>query len=1093
MSNPAARSRQLSDLLCAIPAITVFAVALAAEAQKPAPEPVPPHGASPAVVRYDARPLVFEANHGQADPRVRFVAHATGYSLMLTDSAVVLALRRPADCGLAKQQPAGRPKPCVNFGGEPDLVQMKVGKGAAQSGEAAGREPEGEDPLPGRVNYFLGNDPAKWQAGVPTYARVRYREVYPGVDLVFYGNQRQLEYDFVVAPGADPSRIALDLSGAGSGDGSARIDAATGEVVIAAHSGELRLLRPVSYQIVEGRRVTVRSGFRLTAANEIGFTVGPHGRTLPLVIDPMLTYATYLGGSGNDVGNAIAVDGSGSVYVTGVTNSTDFPTLDPLQAKNGNATKGTSFVTKFTPDGSGLVYSTYLGGSGGDAGAGIAVDGDGNAYVSGNTSSIDFPMVNALQNTNNGAANDEPTVFVAKINPAGSALVFSTYLGGSGGDSAAGVAIDPARNVYVAGNTQSSDFPTQNPVQAANNCPGNCGAINCYGSNCGANAFLSKIDSSGSALVYSTYLGGGGNNNNYGGIGAVDFGAMGDFAGGIAVDAQGEAVVAGTTNSVDFPISDNALQAQNPTAILNGNGSGAYLFSSSGFVTKYKADGSGYVFSTYLGGGGFIISPCSQDYNVYGDTLSAVAVDTDGNVYATGSSWGGVPLVNAIQGFQGPETASDGTYATIGITNAFVTEYKADGSAYLFSTALGGHGSYSPCGESYYCYDDPACPTGFGNGGDGGARLAVDSAGSIYVAGTTSSSDFPVVNPFGGSITGGIFFAKMHSGGPLVYSSYFGSWIGGIATDGPGNVYISGATGGLPVTPGAFQTQPGGGGDAYVARISITGTPQRIVFNPPALTFGVPVDLTRQALASSGLPVQFTVASPQGGLYPFGQTTMKGNVLKPTWAGEVTIEAYQPGNSVYDGTATRVSVGVNPENLIVVAKNASMTYGRAVPALSYYPITIRVNDGWVSLAGAPGLLTTATEKSPAGTYPIDISQGTLTAGYQPEGPGTNTLPDPNYAFAFKSASLTIKRAELTVTAKNSTIHQGQPIQPELKYTITGFVNGDKRSVVRGKPILTTAARFNSPPGTYPIVVKQGNLSARNYKFKEVDGAIKIVK
>ncbi|MGB6689426.1 MAG: SBBP repeat-containing protein [Terracidiphilus sp.] len=1030
-----------------------------------------------AAVSYAARPLVFESNRGQADASVRFVAHSNGYSLMLTDSEAVLALRKGGKCPTLKRETGAKPLACAGTASaKTDIVRMKLAGGLAGAGtENAALRPSGEVELPGKVNYFIGNDPAKWHAGVPTYAKVRYSGIYPGVDLVFYGNQRQLEYDFVVAPDADPSRIALALAGAKS----TSIDAATGDLVIAADEGELRLLKPVTYQFVNGKRVEIRSSFRLTTENEVGFVVGVHDRALPLVIDPMLTYSTYLGGSGNDYGSAIAVDASGSAYVTGETDSANFPTLDPLQPGNDS---GASFVTKFTPDGSALVYSTYLGGTGGDSGAGIAVDADGNAYITGTTSSSDFPTKNPLQ----GALKGTPTVFVAKINPEGSALVFSTYLGGSGGDSAARIAVDPEGNVYVTGSTFSSDFPLQNPVQATNNCPGSCGG----------NAFVTEIDSAGSALVYSTYLGGSGDGQNADVVGGP---FNGDSAGGIAVDAEGEAVVAGTTYSVDFPVS-NALQPQNDAVVLTG-AELLLLIGSNGFVTKYKAGGSGYVFSTYLGGG-FSEGECLDSF-VYGDTASAVALDAGGNVYVTGSTRGGnFPTENPIQSFLGTTYPFGVGVGVANSPNAFVTEYTSDGSAYLFSTFLGGEGGSNGC-NTYGWLNELCGGNGLGvpwecrytanYSGDAGTGIAVDAAGSIYVTGSTGSPDFPVVNPIGNGVTGSAFISKLHSGGPLIYSSLFGSWVSGVAVDSYRNAYIAGTTSGLPTTPGAFQTELGGGSDAYVAKITIKGTPQGIVFNPPELTFGVPKDLTHNAFATSGLPVQYIVVSPQGETDSGdgGQATMNGNIVTPTWSGGVTIEAYQPGNETYEGAATPLSINVNPERLTVAAEDASMVYGSAVPALNYFPITVQVNDGYVAITGAPSLTTVATSRSPVGIYPIQPSLGTLVAEYNfDEAP---PLSDPNYAFAFKNATLTVKKAELTVTAGSSTIHQGQRIEPELTYSFAGFRNGDKASVVHGKPILSTKATIHSPPGRYEIVVTQGTLSAENYKFREVDGWITIEK
>ena len=1092
MSHRLVRPVRLSSVLRATLAATFLTLTLAATSQqRPASGQSQSAVQVPAVIDYNALPLAFEANRGQADSSVRFLAHGNGYSLLLTDSEAVLELRKRVDCGVRKSPPGARPLPCLAAtSAQQDVVRLKLaGASAGARAAAAGPKASGEGELPGRVNYFIGKDPAQWQTGVPTYAKVRYAGVYPGVDLVYYGKQRQLEYDFVVAPGADWGRISLGLTGAKS----ARIDAATGDLVIAATQGELRLLKPETYQLVDGKRVPIQSSFKLTSEDEIAFVVGAHDRRLPLVIDPMLTYSTYLGGSGNDSGNAIAVDTSGSAYVTGVTDSANFPTRDPLQAKNGNAKEGTAFVTKFTPDGSGLVYSTYLGGTGGDSGEGIAVDADGYAYVVGTTYSYDFPTKNPLQSLSNGA----PTVFVTKLSPEGSALVFSTYLGGSGGDWAAGIALGPRRGVFVTGTTKSSDFPLQNPVQATNNCPGDCGG----------NAFVVKIDAQGSALDYSTYLGGSSNNNS---SQSYNWTGNGDSAGGIAVDKQGEAIVVGTTNSIDFPVS-NALQPQNNTAFYD-QVSGYTENASNGFVTKYEADGSGYVFSTYLGGSGFGLYSSEVCFyadfpGIWGDTASAVALDTDGNIYVTGSTRDGGPAVNPIQPFRGITNSVSlpvawsgisftGGEGTVDDTNAFVTEYVPDGSAYLFSTPLGGDGVDSFSVAEWYTGVGHGCGMAAEYNGDYGTGIAIDSAGSIYVTGTTGSTDFPVQNAFQNvsKSSSSAFITKINSSDKVVYSTYYGGQsAAGVGVDASQNAYITGTTSSdnLPATPNAFQTKLKGASDAYAAKITSGGRQQEVTFHlQGSLTYGTPSDMTDHASASSGLPVHYAVV--------FGPATMKGNIVTPTWITSgllsVVIEAYQPGNGAYHGAAARISMSVKPVKLIVAAENASMAYGSAVPALKYYPITSYFSDGFSDLTGQPKLSTKATSRSAVGTYPITISQGSLVAVFLSPNGGQNLGTDPNYAFAFKDATLTITKAELAVTAKNVIIHRGQRIEPKLSYDITGLVNGDDAfSTLQGRPTLNTAARIDSPPGTYPIKVDLGTLSVTNYTFRTVDGWITIVK
>jgi len=456
------------------------------------------------VAGYGRLPLSFEANHGQTDARVRFLARGGGYTIFLTDDEAVLTLRKsqPGMSRFGKLGFADRLEPFHPRTARwpsraadwkslwrsliPDLSQMvpepNAGKGAVAAGiesqppqvmrmRLAGGNTKGRvvgfDELPGRSNYFIGNDPKKWRTNVVSYAKVKYRDVYPGVDLAYYGNQGgQLEYDFVVAPGADPNQIKLSFAGA---DGM-RVDAASGDLVLMVGDGEVRFRKPVVYQpavaaVYDRRlqsstnraRVDAASGldarhsslatrhcsFVLASNNEVGFRVAGYDPKRAVVIDPVLSYSTYLGGNFADQGNSIAVDSSGSAYVTGSTISTlEFPTANPLQGANqsceppismtcevtgGGGVGDDAFVAKLNAAGSALVYSTYLGGYSSDSGMGITVDSSGNAYVTGMTGSKDFPTANPLQPSLGSA-------FVAKLNPTGSALLYSTYLGGSGGD-----------------------------------------------------------------------------------------------------------------------------------------------------------------------------------------------------------------------------------------------------------------------------------------------------------------------------------------------------------------------------------------------------------------------------------------------------------------------------------------------------------------------------------------------------------------------------------------------------------------------------------------------------------------------------------
>ena len=665
-----------------------------------------PQAANPRIVdSYGKLPLSFEANQGQTDSQVKFVSRGTGYSLFLTSTEAVLSLKAPSSSAV--------------------VLKMKL-VGANPSPQLTGR-----DELPGKSNYFIGNDPSKWRTNVTTYAKVKYADVYPGVDLVYYGNQRQLEYDFLVAPGADPRAIRLAIDCCEK----PRIDQ-QGDLVLEVDRSEIRLHQPVIYQEINRSRRNIGGKFVMRSGREVGFEIGRYDASKPLIIDPVISYSTYLGGSGDESVGGIAVDSAGNAYVTGTTNSSDFPTANPLQATFSRGICETlpvgsvtfpcsvAFVTKLNASGTGLIYSTYLGGGGRDAGRGIAVDFFGNAYVTGIANSVNFPTANAFQAGTRG----HPDAFVTKLNPTGSALIYSTYLGGSGGDLGAGIAVDSAGNAYVTGSTSSSDFPTANAFQQTMG-----GSFD---------AFVTKLNADGSALLYSTYLGGSG----------------GDGANGIAVDSSGDTYVTGGTSSNDFP-TVNALQA--------AYGGGL----SDAFVTKLNAAGSALLYSTYLGGSG------SGDN---GDSGNGIAVDSSGNAYVTGyTDSGDFPTVNAFQ----PVYHCCNGYEYMG--DAFVTKLNAAGSALVYSSHLGGSAydigsaiAVDSSGNAYvtgntYSHDFPtASPFQADYAGafvtminaagsasvystylgasftDAGAGIAVDSADNVYVIGTTSSTNFPTANPF---------------------------------------------------------------------------------------------------------------------------------------------------------------------------------------------------------------------------------------------------------------------------------------------------------------------------------------------------------
>ena len=475
----------------------------------------------------------------------------------------------------------------------------------------------GEHQLAGKANYFVG-DPAKWRTGLPTFGSVRYRAVYPGIDAIYHGEEHKFEYDFAVAPGADPARIRLAFEGADGLD----LDP-SGDLLLRTRGGIVRQHKPVAYQESAGRRRIVDARYVLRGHHQVAFALGAYDRSRELIIDPIVSFATYMGGKVADIPHGVAVDAAGNAYVTGETTSSDFPTAHPLNPALFAATD--VFVAKYSADGSTLLYSTFIGGTGHDIGTGIAVDAAGNAYVAGRTASANFPMVHAIQ----GAFGGSEDGFALKLNTTGSAIVYSTYLGGKLIDQAQAIAVDPSGNAYITGNTVSVDFPTVNPFQAAR-----AGSYD---------VFLSKIDPTGSSLVYSTYFGG----------------VQDDYGKAIAVDPAGNAYVTGLTGSPNFPV-EHALQPK-----LNPAGDA--------FVAKFDPTGHALVYSTYLGGGGL-------------DTGMGITADFCGFAYVTGQtqSTNFPTTAGAIQpAFAGPVSA-----AFAG--DAFLAKLDPAGSALTYSTFLGG-------------------------------------------------------------------------------------------------------------------------------------------------------------------------------------------------------------------------------------------------------------------------------------------------------------------------------------------------------------------------------------------------------------------
>ena len=669
---------------------------------------------------YGNLPLSFEANMGQADPSVGFVARGRGYGILVTRAQAVLVLRRPIAGSAGKRRAATRGK--LGAGAaevERTTVRVRVVGSNADAGL------RGAQLLPGKANYFHGKDPAKWLRDLPTYARVEQPGVYPGIDLVYYGNQRELESDFVVAPGADLSRIRLAYDGVDS----IAVDS-SGDLVLQTKLGQIRQPSPVVYQQIDGATRKVAAAQVVTGQNEVGFKVQGYDASRPLIIDPTLSYGTLLGGSEVEEGISIAADSSGSAYVCGLTDSfTDFPvTLGSVQPVSQNPMTSSApedaFVAKLNSTGTALVYSSYLGGSDGDSEAdAIVVDSAGNAYMGGWTTTTNFPVTsNAFQTTTTDICCADG--WVAKLSPAGSALLYATFLYGTNQDYVDAVGIDSSGNIYASGATESTDFPaTAGAFQTTNH-----GA---------SNAFVTKLNpnlSGAASLIYSTYLGGSGDDEGlaiavdgsgsayvtgdttssnfpfgYGGYQSPSSGSDAAFlvkvnpAGsaltysarlsgsgedtgwGVAVDSQGNAYVTGQTTSSNFPVTAGAYQ----TTTHAGN--------NEIFVTKLNSAGSSLVYSTFLGGSG-------------SDIAYGMALDSKGYVY----------LAGITDSADFPTTAGALSTTLPGTTDGFVSQLNDTGSALLYSTYLGGSGS------------------------DQADQIALDPNGNAYITGFTTSTNFPV-------------------------------------------------------------------------------------------------------------------------------------------------------------------------------------------------------------------------------------------------------------------------------------------------------------------------------------------------------------
>jgi len=659
-------------------------------------------------------PLVFEPNRGQAASNFQWIARGAGFRVGITSDSATLEFRdRTATTPLKSPFPDASQvkKPQTKSkAAQSTLVNMHLG--GSNGWKLVGASPTG-----GISNYFIGKTPASWHTDIPQYAQLKATGVYKGIDLVFHGNNDALEYDFVVAPGADPKQIQLQFAGAAS----LQVDKATGDLVLATSSGtELRHAQPKIYQEVGGKKVPVKGGFQILKGDTAGFTLEKYDAKQPLVIDPTISFVTFLGGSDTDEANAAAVDGLGNTYVTGQTYSGNFNVLGGV-IQSGKSGDSDAFVTKLSTGGN-ILFSTYLGGGDDDAGNGIAVDASG-VYIGGQTHSDDFPLAQPFQYEKKADAN----VFVTKLSPAGNRLVYSTYLGGTGGENGGAITIDASQSAYVAGFTTSTDFPVRNGYEYY---PG--GSVS---------GFVTKFSPNGVSLVYSTYLGG----------------SVVDSISAIAVDSSLSAYVTGEAVSSNFPYA--------------GYQSTMFGGSPSAFLTKLSPDGDSLIYSTSL--------------TLETTIGTGISVDSAGNAYVAG---------------------------------IYCSPCQGTGLAFVAKT--------SPTGKLAYLKYFAGT-----NGTSAAQAIAIDSGGDTYVAGYTSSTNFPGAPTLTPNPTAGFLIKLDNNGNGPLYTVFLGAQINGVVAVLPKAVvnglitYPSIYTAGMRFTGAKSASNE----DAFVVKL----TESQVIVNQP--------------------------------------------------------------------------------------------------------------------------------------------------------------------------------------------------------------------------------------------------------------------
>jgi hypothetical protein len=976
-------------------------------------------------------PLIFEPNQGQAnldpaDPRAKFVTHGSGYSLFLGPEGAILSV---ASGERSKPEESRRDSRNQTTSlARVESLQMKL------SGANPNANLTGSGLLPGKSNYFLGNDPGKWRQGVPQFARVRYENVYPGINLLFYGNQGRLEYDFQVAPGSDPRQVELEFNGA------KQLEMKDGALVIQSEGGSVRLEAPRVYQEIAGKQRAVDGRFVLRGANRAGFAIGTYDRSRELVIDPILTFSTYFGGSGDEHSTSIAVDGSFNIYLTGSTTSPNLPSTTGILQTTLNGAQNV-YIAKITPPLGSLPavldYVTYLGGNGTDSPVGIRVDGQGDPFVAGTTSSTNFPTtaLTAYQPVPEAGSPGTSHGFVTELKFDGTALQYSSYLSGNGTDIASGMTIDASGYVYVTGTTTSSDaasttvqFPASTlpqalPYQTTPRAP--------------IQFFVTKVNTRSArtgSIAYSTYFGG------------ANFDTTTPIAvgGGIAVDTNLNVYFTGTTNfiytgcsgcsSTDFPILNPyqpCLDQAPPTTIVNppSCSSTTNTIDSDAFVAKLNPNanqGQQLIWSTYLGGTGT-------------DSGTGIALDSGAsNVYVTGTTNStdigtSVTTLNTSAAYQrcldfpniAIGTACPTTFKTTPPPNdAFVARVTNPTSTTTTTTSVN-------VTLNYFSYLG-------GSNNEAGQAITVDSGAGALVTGWTQSADFPVL-PTSNSIQSALngpqdaFVARLNTA-TVVGQTTAGSWVsyfGGSGTDeGTGitldvnqNAYFAGDTNSTDLQVSKpLQTTNNGGYDAFVTQLGTAvslsvsgvltlGTNQTFISAGNQATFTYTVTNNGPDLANSitlldnlntsitGVPLTFVSASTSAGTCGGGSTNAIVSCSLPSLqsgsTATVTIVLTPTPNSngteaFFNGGSVQV---MGPGNIVLAQTS--------VPAqMSDFSLTVSPTNGSVPVAG--GTATYQVQLTPHPVYGTNISlacTGLPTASscnftsnpVTLQGPGSSTL------------------------------------------------------------------------------------------------------